>query len=457
MATNGRIKRQRQRDLRNATRRRDAATPATPDSDEHPATSSGPRLNEVFVAGTMPSVTYVARTELRLEEQLREYLDDRGTILSVSGPTKTGKTTLLRNVAPAPRAVWLSGGSLSSVSDLWNQVADHLEIPHETTSGWTSEIGTEKSLEGGLSGKGISATRSTSKTDTQTASGQSTFQRGRINAAREAVRNKRPVIVIDDFHYLNQPVQLEIVRSLKDLVFDGLGAIFASVPHRAYDAVRVEKEMTGRVTHLGINTWSDPELVQIAIHGFEALGVLDRGGLAGRLAAESFGSPHLMQSFCKRLCRENGVNEYMPDGRVLQSPDDWNSFFQSTAQDTSKSTFDLLASGPRQRTDRIQRDLKDGRRLDIYGAILAAIAHTGPKLSIEYETLRSALRDILASELPQRHEITRVLDQMTAIAKEKIEGEPVVDYDEQLSTLHISDPFFAFYLRWGRPRADTAS
>jgi hypothetical protein len=29
----------------------------------------------------------------------------------------------------------------------------------------------------------------------------------------------------------------------------------------------------------------------------------------------------------------------------------------------------------------------------------------------------------------------------------KLEGEPVVDYDEDYQTLHISDPVFAFYLR----------
>jgi hypothetical protein len=38
---------------------------------------------------------------------------------------------------------------------------------------------------------------------------------------------------------------------------------------------------------------------------------------------------------------------------------------------------------------------------------------------------------------------------MGKIAKENIEGEPVVDYDAELSTLYISDPFFAYFLRWG--------
>ena len=62
--------------------------------------------------------------------------------------------------------------------------------------------------------------------------------------------------------------------------------------------------------------------------------------------------------------------------------------------------------------------------------------------------LRGALQEVLADDLPQRHEVTRVLVAMTKIAR-KMEGEPVVDYDEEYEILHISDPFFAFYLRWG--------
>jgi hypothetical protein len=39
---------------------------------------------------------------------------------------------------------------------------------------------------------------------------------------------------------------------------------------------------------------------------------------------------------------------------------------------------------------------------------------------------------------------------MTKISREVIDGEPVLDYDVELSTLFIADPFFAYYLRWGR-------
>ena len=66
-------------------------------------------------------------------------------------------------------------------------------------------------------------------------------------AVRAELKKLSVPLVIDDFHYIEGGVQLELVRNLKDLIFDGLPVILASVPHRAYDAVRVEREMTGRV------------------------------------------------------------------------------------------------------------------------------------------------------------------------------------------------------------------
>ena len=56
---------------------------------------------------------------------------------------------------------------------------------------------------------------------------------------------------------------------------------------------------------------------------------------------------------------------------------------------------------------------------------------------------------LASSDEPQKHEVTRVLDEMTRIAREQIDGEPVVDYDGELATLYISDPYFAYWLRWG--------
>lgn len=428
------------------SRRRDAAA-TTPTATR--SWTESLKVSDVFVAGRRPRITYVPRAELRLEPQLQEYLDDRGTILSVSGPTKSGKTTLIRSVAED--AVWLSGGSIASIDDFWHYVVDGLRLATERKESRSSGDSSARWHTGGANlGVGKYEHRATNGT-TSSYETEQKWSRNEAAVAREALSGGLHLLVVDDFHYVDPQVQLAIVRGLKDLVYDGLGVILASVPHRAFDAVRVEKEMTGRVTHLTIRAWEADELWTIARSGFEALNLLDlEERLGQRIAKESFRSPHLMQLFCKALCRTNGVTVGQREPVNLEAPPDWAAFFRQQAEDTSKTAFDLLAKGPRQRSDRIQRRLTDGREVDIYGAVLAAIAATGPALEISYESLRGSLRETVSSELPQRHEVTRVLDQMTDIAKNKIDGEPVVEYDEGLSTLHISDPYFAFYLRWGQ-------
>ena len=58
--------------------------------------------------------------------------------------------------------------------------------------------------------------------------------------------------------------------------------------------------------------------------------------------------------------------------------------------------------------------------------------------------MRRALQEILIEE-PQQHEVTRVLEKMDEIAKDR-PGEPVIDYMN--GELHLVDPFFRFYLKW---------
>jgi hypothetical protein len=187
-------------------------------------------------------------------------------------------------------------------------------------------------------------------------------------------------------------------------------------------------------------------LAGIAGDGFATLNVTDNAGLAHKLASEAFSSPHLMQDFCLQLCKANGINRSQIERRLTRRSGRSSSRRGRAAAPRQRSTY-WPAGRDSAQTGRCAR-WEDGTETDIYGAVLAAIAKTGPLTELTYEQLRAAMRD-LVSEPPARHEITRVLEEMSRITRDQIDGEPVVDYDEELSTLHISDPFFAYYLRWG--------
>lgn len=386
-------------------------------------------------------MTYVSREHLGIEGQVAEWANGAHTsLLSVSGPTKTGKTVLLKRFFR--EGIWLSGGALETADEFWASICDELEVFTDIDLSAGSSKQHTAGLEGGLNGGFVSG----SGTVGDTTSTQRDVSRGRTrstkSAARDALLDNKPFVIVDDFHYVPQTEQAKIVRGLKDLVFEGLPVMLIAVPHRAYDAVRVEKEMTGRVDSVSLGQWEEEDLVQIATLGFDTLSLDISNSIAKRLAAESFGSPHLMQAHCLALVRT------VPQGSSKVSEPDWEKFFRARAAAASKTAFDLLKNGPRQRNDRNIRLLKDGLETDIYGAVLAAIASTGPRTSLQYEDVRAALKNVLDSDLPQRHEITNILDQMTKIARDRIEGEPVLEYDNEYSMLYIADPFFAYYLRW---------
>jgi len=290
------------------------------------------------VAGGLPALTYVPRDEHGLEQKIADYIDERYRILSVSGPTKTGKTVLLRKALKDTQAIWVSGGAISDIDDFWATVVDGLRlcVRIEEATRATPDSNTSMS---GMTGEEQSFASSSTED-------RAAMNRSASAAARGALRSNLSPLVIDDFHYISSDVQLQIVRGLKDLVFEGLPVIVISVPHRAYDVVRVEKEMTGRVEQVEVGFWSNDELMAIAHRGFSALNISDkRDKIARRLASESFSSPHLMQDFCLQVCKVNGIRESARDAVVLKAPE-WGSFFAGRSASAAKTAFQILARGP---------------------------------------------------------------------------------------------------------------
>ena len=415
------------------------------------------RMRKVFVPGGQPEHTYVARTALQLEPKLQAASDNLCKLVTVTGPTKCGKSVLTQKVYPRGQHVWIDGGSVDQEDDFWGQIVDQLDLFTDIST--TEEQGSNAGASSELSGEaGIpfvakargkvtpsySQQRSRGTTATRTLSPKP--------RALQGLRRIQRALIIDDFHYLARDIQGSVVRALKALVFDGNPVILIAIPHRRYDAVRVEKEMTGRVQDVPISYWNADELADIPGKGFPILNVQATEHIVERFISECLASPHLMQEFCRQLCEESGIQETQVNGFKVQPTASVDCLFERVAADTSKTVFERLAKGPRQRSDRNQRRFKDGRTGDIYVAVLHAIANLKPGMTtVEYEEVRAALRELLV-DLPQAHEVSRVLEHMSNIQADETSSVPVLDWEKDERRLHIIDPFFAFFLRWGAPQ-----
>lgn len=125
---------------------------------------------DVFVPGGRPTVTYQSRSEL--EGRLSDHLDFGGNeILSISGPTKTGKTVLVRHVVSD--ALVIEGGQLGSFDDFCSAILDHFDVPTEVQRSANEEIldGMDRT---GRVNVGVASVDQKNASSTKTASGVNT-------------------------------------------------------------------------------------------------------------------------------------------------------------------------------------------------------------------------------------------------------------------------------------------
>lgn len=426
------------------------------------------RTGDVFVPGRNPRFTYNPRTDRDLETRLRQYLEDGGAILALVGPTKTGKTVLLREVIEDP--VWIESQGIANADQFWSLVGDELgvfvDVGEEGTSSFEGSAEVEanalfaKGTGGWAFGTSDKATRGAVRVPAA--------------AARKALQQSQRVLVVDDFHFIDSGVQREIIRAIKPLVFNDQRVVFAAITHRVHDVPMMVEDMAGRTDPLRIELWKPDELLVIAEKGFAKLGVVDKGAnLANELAANSFGSPHIMQKLCRELVRAvNNVPHTVSPTQLLRAPSDWQVFFASQVEEYAGQWFTRLINGPKKRTDRTIYELADGRKVDGYGLVLMAIATSGPKVTLRRDEILATVDALVdGGRKPEGHQITRFLKHMTRIAAQNLEEEvlpedvldaddgavytyagvePVLEYvdDGAASVLNIADPHFAFYMKW---------
>jgi hypothetical protein len=407
------------------------------------------QLRDVFTPGGLPSVTYVSRDNLELESKLLDALARGFAFIVVTGPTKSGKTVLCRRVLERRPMVIVEGGQVRSESDFWNYIAYELQIASNTTTtrggGSTSTVTGEGG--GGLPGF-FQAKTGLGYASTKQNSSATNFENIPILAATKQLIDTNTTLLVDDFHYIEPRTQKLIIQSLKSAVFKGLPVVLLAVPHRAFDPVTVEKEVEGRFKHIEIPQWALDDLILIPNKGFPALNVEVERSVQRRICEDSFGNPLLVQEICSEFSLMNRITEIQSKSRLLDSTL-LEPTYRAMADSKGFPIYQKLKRGTGGRRRKL-RPVKGGGEEDIYAAILTSVARLGPKSTTGFEDIRESLREIFAPNVPMipKGEIIAALNNMSTVARTKIEGEPPLEWIIDDERLEITDPFLLFCLKW---------
>jgi hypothetical protein len=407
---------------------------------------------QVFTPTDVPTLTYVERASRNFEADLRDALNIPKMIVSISGPSKSGKTVLVTKVVAPENLIHIYGASIKTSEDLWSNVLTWMGGPIEKTETAGLNIGGEISATvGGKGGIPLIAEAKTDVKGSVSANGsRSTTKKYStigLDAIVREIGESTYVVFIDDFHYIERDVREEIGRQIKAAAEKGIRICTASVPHRSDDVVRSNPELRGRVTAIDMSYWTPQELEQIAFRGFRELNVDLAPAVIQTLANEAFGSPQLMQAICLNFCFEKGVTETQNvherieiESGILQQ------IFERTSITTDYSTMlNVLHAGPKQRgIERKQFNFTDGTRGDVYRCVLLAAKADPPSLSFPYEDIMRRVRQVCADESPVGSSVVESLSQMSKLAK-TVQTAPVIEWDEDV--LDIVEPYFLFFLR----------
>lgn len=270
------------------------------------------KTTDVFTPGKFPTVTFIKSHLEEKTRHLKDALKAGGLVVSLSGPSKSGKTVFIEDSIGKDSLIHVTGAGVDHVSKLWMRVFDIIGTSVEVAeiAGKSSSVGLESTIGGdvGFFVKGKAEVKA-SGTLQRNEGRQEVKAVDHLQLFIRDVKDSGFVLFIDDFHYVADNVKNQLAEEIKEAVRHGLNIVCASVPYHSDDVLRANKDLRGRIIILDFDYWDPPLLREIAQLGFAELMLDVADDLINRLAAEAAGSPQLMQALCLNLCFELGIYE----------------------------------------------------------------------------------------------------------------------------------------------------
>lgn len=383
-----------------------------------------PRYAKVFKPGTYPGLTYVTRQPRTMgytyEERLRQSLSIEGYLTYIIGPSKIGKTVLCENVIGADNMICMSGNDFVKERDFWSGIGKKAGISME------AEISERRGVFSENENKATTITKNYT---------------GNKDKILRYFKETGKVLVLDDFHYAPEEIQYDIACQLKEVIRLGFKAVIISLPYRSDDAIRLNPDLTGRISVIEMEPWTDKELQMIAQKGFMELGISVSSGLMERMAMESIHSPQMMQAVCLNIGLLP-LNFSEITDKIIEE-----SCRFTCANLPYADVVRILKSGPPTRgQQRLKYDMKDGSKRDIYSVILKILADNPPLIELNLNELTERIQNNVQNAKITTRKLRDSLKNWQKLIEEQGTLYQVFEWKDD--KLHISDNLFLFYIRW---------
>lgn len=411
------------------------------------------RATKVFTPKGEPIATYVDDHLIAKGVRLRQDLSAGPCVVSLSGPSKSGKTVFIEKTLGRDHLIKVNGAGVKSAETLWLKVfaviGTPIKIVETTEKNNTAAFGAKVEGTVPLLAKGEVSSMGTWGSKEAAAAETAVDY---VALLVKELGGTDYIVFVDDFHYIDGEVQQEIAKQIKEGIEGKVQFVCASVPYRSDDVLLANADLRGRAYKVDFEYWAHTDLAKIAHVGFKAMNLKVSTAIIDALASEAAGSPQLMQTLCLNLCFDVG-REVRPDERVIVEAN--NELVErvcrrTTANNDYSSTVAAMKDGPKIRgKERKSYVLRSGQTaLDVYPLILRGIACNPPTLTLKAADITARVQALCIGEQPGSGSITNSCTHIVSIANDA-EGRHVVVWDNERDLFDIRDPYLLFFLRWG--------
>lgn len=425
------------------------------------------RVGQVFRDANYPEYTYVRRRDGDVEDRLADYLFKEEVVVSVSGPSKSGKSTLVQHVVQkydrTPNyVVEIRGNNIDSAADFWKNVLKQLGEPavrHQETRKGTRE---EDRFTIGAAIQALTAKYSKSETEEDFEVIVEDHDLG-LNTILEIYNgeysedDEKPdddfVIFVDDAHKIPDNIHNPVAEKIKEGLDKGLKFCIGYIDYRSDALTASDIDLSDRVESIKLEPWNTDELTRIAEKGFNELELDLNNSVMNILAEESIQSPQLMQKLCYKFCTNSGF--YYGDNE-WETIDVDKIFITELLEEVAgsireqyKTEFDLL-TGKAKGKSKKEFNWIDGSSGNRYLTVLRGIAMNPPGTSLSLENLKSRIASQCIGDGPQSGNITNDVVRMSRWIDDSSNTENFVfDYvEDREKEVQIPEPGIIFCLRW---------
>jgi len=424
-------------------------------------------ISKVFRDANYPEYTYVERKKGDVENRLADYLFKQEVVVSISGPSKSGKSTIVNHVIQTYERtpdyiVEIRGNNINSGDDFWKAVLKQLGEPTNKQVEKREGTTEKDTLSIGAAIEAITAKYSTSTTTKNFETVVENHDLG-LNTILDIYNgeyseegtapNDDFVIFVDDAHKIPEYIHTPVAESIKEGLDKGLKFCVGYIDYRADALIASDIDLSERVESIELQPWNSEELAQIAYKGFDKIKLNVDDSVIQKLAEESIQSPQLMQKLCYKFCTNNDCY-YAND--TIESVNVGESFIIDLFKEVASSIkpqytteFDLM-TGKAKGQSKKGFDWIDGSSGNRYLTALRGIAKNPPKTSMSLEELKQRIYSECSGSGPESGNITNDIIRISEWIDDSNNTESFVfDYvEDREKEVQIPEPGIIFCLRW---------